>query len=297
MSSTNASSLGLKLRPGPFGLRINGVGGSADVQIAHIKDFGILNSPLKDVDFIVGGTDTGYGLLGANLLDAADLELDLAHGKVTLFSAKDCSKSAMAYWTKDGQYNVADIESTDRRNDRRKFLKVTINGHQVRALLDSGAFATVLGRSAAQRIDIDLNAPGVKEGGTSYGVGAGKVKNWTVRIDSFSVGTETIQHSQMQVIDGRMGDRTDLLLGVDFLLAHHIYIANSQRKVYFTYNGGSVFSLADAPGDANHPDTSSAAGEKDPTLKTASDFALRGQAHLSQGKTQSGHHRPGRCDP
>jgi hypothetical protein len=33
----------------------------------------------------------------------------------------------------------------------------------------------------------------------------------------------------------------DVLLGVDFLKSHHVLIANSQNKLYFTYSGGSVF--------------------------------------------------------
>ena len=285
MSSANASSLGLRLQPAPFGLRISGVGGSADTQVTHVKDFGILNGTLKNIDFIVGGTDTGYGLLGANLLDAADLELDLAHGKLTLFSAKHCSNKVLAYWVKDGQYNVADIESVGSQGDRRTFLKVTINGRQVRALLDSGAFATVLSRRAAERLGIDVNAADVKVGGKSYGVGARLVKTWTVRIDKFSVGTETIQHSQMQILDGRFGDgSTDMLLGVDFLLAHHMFIANSQAKAYFTYNGGRVFSFADAPSESDKADAGTTAGDKDGTPTTASDFALRGEAHLSRGE-------------
>jgi predicted aspartyl protease/tetratricopeptide (TPR) repeat protein len=287
MSAANASSLGLKLRPAPFDLRMTGVGGSANVQITHVKEFGILNATLKNIDFIVGGTDTGYGLLGANLLDAADLELDLAHGKLTLFSAEHCSKKVLAYWVKDGHYEVADIESVGSRGDRRTFLKVTINGRQVRAVLDSGAAATVLSRPAAERVGIDVDAPGVKSSGTSYGVGARRLKTWTVRIDRFSVGTETIQHSQMQVIDGRIGDgSTDMLLGVDFILAHHMFIANSQQKAYFTYNGGRVFSFADAPGDGDkaEADADSAAGDKDTAPKTAADFALRGEARLSRGE-------------
>lgn len=285
MSNANASSLGLRLRPAPFGFRINGVGGSAEVQFGHVKDFGILDTTLNNIDFIVGGSDTGYGLLGANLLDVADLELDLAQGKLTLFNADHCSKQPLAYWVKDGKYNVADIEPADNRLDRRTFLKVTINGKQVRALLDSGASATVLSRPTAERVGIDLNAPDVKAGNNSFGVGAKTVRTWTVRIDSFSVGTETIQHSQMQVIDGRIGnDGTDMLLGVDFLLAHHMFIANSQSKAYFTYNGGRVFSFADAPSDSNKADTANAAGDKDATPKTAPDFALRGEAHLSRGE-------------
>jgi hypothetical protein len=34
----------------------------------------------------------------------------------------------------------------------------------------------------------------------------------------------------------------DMLLGADFIKAHHIYIATRQGKMYFTYNGdGAIF--------------------------------------------------------
>ena len=287
MSRADALSLGLKLRPAPFGFRIGGVGGSADAQFAQVKDFGILGTTFHDVGFIVGGTDMGYGLLGANLLDFADLEIDLAHGKLTLFGTAHCNKASLAYWAKDG-YNVADIESTDNSNDRRTFFNVTINGKQVRAVLDSGAGATVLSRRAAERVGIDLEAPDVKAGGTSFGVGSKSLKAWIVRIDSFSVGSETIQHSQMQVIDGRIGDgETDMLLGVDFLLAHHMFIANSQRKAYFTYNGGRVFTFAKAPSDSDKSDVGTAVDDNGAVPKTASDFAMRGEAHLSRGEPKA----------
>ena len=36
----------------------------------------------------------------------------------------------------------------------------------------------------------------------------------------------------------------DMLLGIDFLRAHRVYVAHSQGKLYFTYNGGPVFSVA-----------------------------------------------------
>jgi tetratricopeptide (TPR) repeat protein/predicted aspartyl protease len=284
MSSANASALGLSLRPAPFGLRIGGVGGSASTQITHVKEFGILDTTLNDIDFLVGGSDTGYGVLGASLLDAADLELDLAHGKLALFKAEHCDKASLAYWSKDGSYNVADIESSDSRTDRRTFLKVIINGTPVRAVLDSGATATVLSRRAAERIGIDLHAPDVKTGASSIGFGARQVKTLTVHIDSFSVGTETIKNSQMQVLDGNFGDSgTDMLLAVDFILAHHMFIASSERKVYFTYNGGRVFTFADTP----TAEDKSADNAKDDALKTAPEYAMRGEAHLSRGEAEA----------
>lgn len=286
MSNANASALGLKLGPMPFNYRISGIGGSTSVQQTRVKQFGILGTTISDVAFIVGGTDTGRGLLGANFLDLADLELDLAHGKVALFKADNCDKASLAYWASGSQYNIADIERT-RENDRRTFLNVTIHGKKLRALLDTGATSTLLGRDAAERAGIDLNAPGVKTAGYSTGIGAKTLKSWIVDIDSFSVGTETIQHSQMRVIDGKLGDDTDMLLGVDFLLAHHMFIANSTRKVYFTYNGGRVFTYAAPPVDGSKADADSNANENGDKPKTAEDHFLLGQAHLSRGETNA----------
>ncbi|RDS81895.1 tetratricopeptide repeat protein [Dyella psychrodurans] len=287
MSKANASSLGLKLRSGPDGLRIMGIGGAANAEVARVKDFGILGTTLNNVEFIVGGTDVGYGLLGANLIDMMDVEIDLAHGKLTLFDASECDKSPLAYWTKEG-YNVVDIETPRGRSDRRTFFYVTINGKRVLAQLDSGSPATLLTRHAAERVGIDLNAPDVKTGSSTYGIGQKLMKTWIAHVDAFSVGTETIQHSQMEVIDGSIGDgQTDMLLGVDFLLAHRMFIGNSRGKAYFTYNGGRVFTFAAAMSDGDKSDVGAADGGNATAPKTASDYALLGDAHLSRGETKA----------
>jgi tetratricopeptide (TPR) repeat protein len=105
-----------------------------------------------------------------------------------------------------------------------------------------------------------------------------------VPIDTFSVGTETIRHSEMLVMDGNIGDgSTDMILGVDFMLAHHMYIANSQRKLYFTYNGGRVFSL-DTASIGAHEAAAAAANDAAGEPKTAADYALRGQARRARGE-------------
>ncbi|HTV84670.1 MAG TPA: aspartyl protease family protein [Dyella sp.] len=288
MSKATAASLGLRLRPLPDWFRISGIGGSSDAQYTRVKDFGILGTTFNNVEFMVGGSDAGYGLLGANLLDALDLEVDLAQGKLTLFGTEGCGDAPLAYWAKDGNYNVADIQPLGDAADRRTILEVVINGKKLQAVLDSGAYATMLSRDAAERIGIDLNGPDAKASITSSGFGAKTVKTWTVNIDSFSIGTETVHHSQMQVLDGDFGDRdTDMLLGVDFMLAHHMYIANEQHKVYFSYNGGRVFTLAAAPSDNGNADTGTSSGGKGTTPKSASDYALAGEAHLSRGEPKA----------
>ena len=285
MSRANADALGLRPVPAPFGFRMGGIGGSADAEIARIKDLGFLDTDLHNVDFVVGGSDAGEGSLGANLLDFADLEIDLTHGKVTLFKTDGCRKAELAYWVKEGgTYNVADLHPSVNLNDRRSFVDVTINGKRVRALLDSGAVATLLDRRAAEHVGIDLHGPGVKAGGPVRGIGARTYQSWIVPIDTFSVGTEMIQHSEMLVMDGNFGDgSTNMILGVDFMLAHHMYIANSQRKLYFTYNGGRVFSL-DTASIGAHESTAAAANDAGGEPKTAADYALRGEARRARGE-------------
>lgn len=294
MSKSTVSSLGLSLQPVPGGFHMSSAEGNWAVHSTRVKDFGLLGTTYHDVEFLVGGSDMGYGMLGANLLDVSDMEIDLAHGKLSLFSSEGCGDSPLAYWAKGRDYYVADIKPLqytellfNKTNDMRTFLDVVINGKRVRALLDSGASVTALSRDAAERIGIDLNAPNVKAS-VSPRVGAKPIKTWTVNIDSFSIGNETIQHSQMQVVDETFGDhQTGMLLGVDFLLAHRMYIANSQLKVYFTYNGGRVSALAAATGDSYKADTATPGDDKGAAPKSASDYALAGEAHLSRGEPKA----------
>ena len=43
--------------------------------------------------------------MGANLLQAADVDIDLAHGLFRLIKPLDCANSALAYWAQDGNYS------------------------------------------------------------------------------------------------------------------------------------------------------------------------------------------------
>jgi hypothetical protein len=41
----------------------------------------------------------------------------------------------------------------------------------------------------------------------------------------------------------RGGEVPEMLLGLDFLRAHRMFVAHSQHKIYFTYTGGPVFQV------------------------------------------------------
>ncbi|HWU03694.1 MAG TPA: retropepsin-like aspartic protease, partial [Novosphingobium sp.] len=283
MARANVEAMGLRREAAPFGLRMGGIGGSLSPDLTRVKSFGILNGTLSNIEFLVGGSDAGTGLIGANLLDVVDADVDLASGRFALLKPVGCEKLAMAYWTKDGQYSQTDLHPAGNTFDRRSFVTVTINGHPVRAMLDSGAMATVITRRAAERSGVDMSAAGSETAMRSRGVGSRTQKAWVVPVESYSIGEETVHHGKLEVIDDVMGegpDAPDMLLGIDFFLSHHIFIANSQRKLYFTYNGGRVFTMGSVPKGA----AQAAAATSDDEPKTAAAFALRGQARLSRGE-------------
>jgi clan AA aspartic protease (TIGR02281 family) len=287
MAKSTATSLGLSLQPVPGGLHMSGPQGNWAAHATRVQDFDLLGPTLHDVEFLVGGSDMGYGMLGANMLDASDMELDLARGKLLLFTSDGCGDSPLAYWVTGHDYYVAKMEALEDPHDLRTYLDIMVNGKRLRALLDSGAPVTAISRNAAERVGIDLNGPGVKAT-LSPRIGAPPVKTWAVNVDTFSIGNETIQHSAMQVVDENFGDhQTDVLLGLDFLLAHRMYIANTQRMVYFTYNGGRVSALAAASGDSGKVDPAASGDDKDSAPKSANDYAVAGEAHLSRGETKA----------
>jgi predicted aspartyl protease len=286
LARANVEALGLKREGAPFGMRMSGVGGSTSVDLTRVKDLGLLGVTLHDMTFLVGGSDTGMGVIGANLIDVFDADIDLANGQFKLFRPSGCGSLAMAYWAKDGQFQTAELHHAEKESDRRSFVDVMINGRPVRALLDTGAQATEISRRAAERVGLDLSKADAGGGLVTRGVGGQSRKSWILPVDTYAIGTETIQHNKMLVIDGDFGegsDAPDMLLGIDFFLAHHVYIANSQHKIYFTYNGGRMFTFGKAP-------AGTAAPAKDDGAKlSAADYALRGQGHLSRGN------RAGQC--
>ena len=120
--------------------------------------------------------------------------------------------------------------------------RVQVNGVSLRALFDTGASVSVVSEDAARRAHIDVKGPGVTPGGALLGFGRRPQPTWIAPVDSFDIGGERISHTRLRVSQMTL-EGADMLLGADFFLSHHVYMANSQNRVYFTYNGGPVFQL------------------------------------------------------
>jgi tetratricopeptide (TPR) repeat protein/predicted aspartyl protease len=225
------------------GLRVQGVGGSTAVALTTVKTFTIFTVALHNIDFVVGGNEPGrgtVGLLGQNFLRIADIEYDLANGTLSLFKPLDCRHADLAYWVKPGEpYNAMEIEETTPQQPHTTG-RVNLNGAKIRVLFDTGAATSIVGLRAAASAGVRPGDPKVESAGYTTGIGSKPVQTWIATFPLLKIGEEEVHNARLRVADLGL---FDMLLGDDFFLSHRVYVANSQQKLYFTYNGGPVFAL------------------------------------------------------
>jgi tetratricopeptide (TPR) repeat protein/predicted aspartyl protease len=263
--------------PLPGVMWVEGVGGSEAARVARVRRFTLINHTWDDVEFVVAGSEIGagaVGLLGQNVLRSADVEYDLANGVIRLVRPKgDCKRTSLAYWADAAgkTYSVIDIEPATAAQPHSKSVAY-LNGVKLHVMFDTGAEQSILTLGAAKHAGITPSSPGVTDGGTSYGLGHKLTRTWITRFSSFKIGDEEVQHAQL-----RFGDidlpNADMLVGADFFLSHRVYVASSQNRIYFTYNGGPVFDLSATrrPADA----TGAEAGNGAAATAAVSDAAIR----------------------
>ncbi len=205
ISSATAARFELRLRPGPYGLRVKGVGGSMQTSLATVKVFTLAGIPLHDVEFLVGGSEIGgdsIGLIGQNLLEKWDVEYDFARGVVRLFKADDCKHTLLAYWTTPGQdLSMMDISSTTPLRPHTTGT-ASINGAKITVIFDTGAWNSILSTKAAARAGVRPDTGGVVEAGFSSGIGRSKVKNYIALFSSVKIGDgEEIKNARLRIAD------------------------------------------------------------------------------------------------
>jgi tetratricopeptide (TPR) repeat protein len=313
LDAGSASSLGLRLYPAPVGFYETGVGGRAAISITNVNDFTLPGLTLHNMEFIVGGSHLGgqvVGVLGRNILQVDDAEYDFAGGVARLMKAVDCTDTMLAYWVRPGQpYSVINTVRAERslitgshivsKETFRDPVVGTayVNGVAIRAMFDTGASTSFLTLNAAQKAGIKIDSPGVVPGGVAYGVGRSTVQTYIAPVSIFKIGEEEIRNTRLRLGNTEL-QGIDMAIGADFFLSHHIYVANSQNKLYFSYNGGPVFNLAaqQAPGalpsaaaPAEAPAAASPSDAKGPSADAnpsgakepagdASEYARRGAA-------------------
>lgn len=254
-----SSAAELKLDIHSTRARSFGAGGPDAAGLVWIDDFALAGATVHKLQLYAvgrGGWSGTAGILGEDLLSKWDLEIDLSAGKVRLFTPKHCTGDQVVYWSPT--YSVLTLipPPNDFTNDFNWLeASVRLNGREILAMFDSGASLLTVTTQALKRAGVSPETPIVAAQSTR-GIAARPVDTSIAVFPSVSIGQETVQNAKLRIADlfGRdteahtdsliprdMMGGLDMLIGADFLLSHRVYVARSQRRMYFTYKGGPVF--------------------------------------------------------
>ncbi|CAN7443335.1 retroviral-like aspartic protease family protein [Phenylobacterium sp. LjRoot219] len=237
-----------KLKPValPDGFYLQGAVGRTAVRAGKADEFGFGKSKFTKVDFLIAGDTLGEadGLLGQNILGQLDVEYDLANGVIRMFKAEGCDNAALAYWAGETPFSIVPIARTT-PIEPHIVADAQVNNLPIRVMLDTGAGRSFLKLNVALRAGAALTDEEASAADAARGIGPKATDSYLLPFDSFTIGDETIHKTRLRVA---RSDFTggDMLLGADFFLSHRVLVSPSQRKLYFTYNGGPVFRLDEA---------------------------------------------------
>jgi len=252
---SHTTRLGLTRHQAP-GRSVITISGEQQAEYVHIEEFRIGEGTRKGWEVLVAGeggfSDDIAVILGDDFFQQVDVEFDMAHNAVRLYETKDCEGVSLAYWATEPAGEVP-IDSGSKIR-----LTVAINGKPVRSELDSGSSISMLSKPDAARLGVTPESPGTVAGGCILDGTGGRrrLDSWIGQFESFTVGNERIRNPKIRFADlwrnmaytetgsrlpTRLAGQPDMLLGADFLRDHRVLVSRSQRKMYFTSAGGTVF--------------------------------------------------------
>jgi hypothetical protein len=250
-----ATALGLRPTGSPSG--IIDAHGKVTTALVMVPQFGLGNMRGSDLWFMSMPRITNDAKIGAilapDILRAYDVELDFANKKLKLFSPEHCA-GRVVYWAAD--YNVigASIGGGGHLE-----IPVVLDGHDLRAAVDTGAPVSTLSESHAYRLfNIDESSPGVE---LIPGIKPQALIRYRNRFKELSFGGVRVSNpliallpdtmeQKMRMEAGKLahdpahGPEIDVpafLIGLDVPRKLHLYIAYREQKVYLTAaNAGAV---------------------------------------------------------
>lgn len=221
---------------------IRSIGGTSAYFTTRVNDMAV--GPLHTGKMTLGVFDikASYdALAGANFLFQTDMEISLPDKQLKFFQALDCGDEFLGYWP-DGAIDVP-LQFNPRRDTTPTFT-VELNGHKMKAVIDTSANLSHIELKAAQRAGLKLDATGVKRMPDGRGMGKRPAPMWSAPFEKLSIGGETLDHPRIEVIDtqGEFDDnQANITFGMDFLRSHRVLFAISQKKLYLSYVGGQPF--------------------------------------------------------
>jgi len=240
------------------------------VQIGPVK--------IDRVDFFVEPAGYGSGIegtLGANWLKVFDVEIDPVENTVTLISQKHCD-GGVVHWP---HQDVATVPVDFNRAEGRITIPMTLDGKELRALIDTGAAETILSLRAAERLfGLKPDSPGVLPNGSISGKNGRAEPAYRYQFNALEMDGIAFKNAWL-TLAATVGNEPDLILGMHQLRGLHLYFAYGEKKLYATTARGDIA----ARRAAGMPDSAPAARRPDPLDRiNAQDFLRTAAAAIRQ---------------
>ena len=229
----------MKLPEDPNALtHVSGTGGSAgvvpNVIIPSLQvgstGFGPVSMPLGFLPSRPNITPPVEGLLGGDVLAQDVLEIDAPHGRVAMWNTPGRKTDACSV-EPPSLPGVAwqSLEAEERGH--RMVLRVRLDGHDLTALLDSGARSRILSRRAAEAMGLTEDQLATDPGGTTAGVdGKESVYRWH-KFHSLTIGQET-EYNPVLTVSAVSEQSVDMLLGSDWFATRHVWIFYRHGRIF-----------------------------------------------------------------
>lgn len=202
----------------------------------HANSFRVLIIPKE------AGGDKDYGILGMDVLNRVDIELDLAHGKVNLFSREHCP-GKVVYWANAYAAVPMTIDGTGMN-----WFKMQLDGKDVRAVIAASYPETTFPMTLAKSIfGLDAKSPRMVEM-----LSSGEFPTYQYPFSTLSSSSLTINNPAIVIVDDRASrchrygyafyweqncndtNFSFLWLGRNVLKQLRIYLAFGEKRAYFT---------------------------------------------------------------
>lgn len=204
------------------------------VELSHatVEELSIGQRKKKSGSFKVEDfMDDTYGMrVGAGALLRTDLEIALDAGYMKSFDPSGCGQAHLAYW--DPQAVSVLAMGDPWKRDTRVVFTALIGGKPVHALLSTATPHSYLPKAAAVRLGLTPDSPGATREASLPGHDP-EQPVWKVPMPRMSIGTLEVKGLDLRLMD-LPHEANILVLGVDFLHRHRVYIAMEQRRIYFS---------------------------------------------------------------
>ncbi len=170
------------------------------------------------------------GGLGDDVLSEFEVDLDLPHGRATLYQGRPCDGhlpgwpvvDAALPWTRAFPVGL------------QVAIPATLEGHAIQALIDSGAETTVVGDASALASGLPESELASDLETHMVGVGPGQLPARLHRFSALAVGGQTLPDVETAVIALPFAS-FGMVLGADYLQTHKVWISYASGRVFVAH--------------------------------------------------------------